>query len=65
MLKQKNPRNIKMLREKYDLNRKQFGRLVYATERAVYSWELGDRDMPEGLWELINIKLGEIDVRLH
>jgi len=53
----KTPENIRKLREKHDLNRDQFARLVYSTPRAVYSWELGERNMPEGLWELALIKL--------
>ena len=53
----KNPDNIRRLREKHDLSRDEFARLVYVTSRAVYSWELGDREMPDGLWELALIKL--------
>lgn len=53
----KNPDNIRRLREKHQLSRDEFARLVYVTGRTVYSWELGDREMPNGLWELALIKL--------
>tara|TARA_R110000751_G_C13770956_1_gene480124 strand:+ start:1895 stop:2068 length:174 start_codon:yes stop_codon:yes gene_type:complete len=55
-----NANEIKALREKHRLTKAEFGRLVYQTERAVYSWELGERQMPKALGELVLIKLGEL-----
>lgn len=54
-----NANKIKALRAKHGLTKAEFGRLVYQTERAVYSWELGERQMPKALGELLRIKLGE------
>ena len=57
-------KQIKAIREKHQLTRREFARLVYVSETSVYSWENGNRHMPEGLWELALIKLGEIEPQM-
>jgi DNA-binding transcriptional regulator YiaG len=52
------PSQIKDLREGHNLSRREFARIVYSTERAVISWEQGERNMHPGLFELALIKLG-------
>lgn len=52
---------VKALRTKHRLTCAQFGRLVYQTERAVRAWEYGERNIPQGLWELALIKLEGIE----
>lgn len=53
------PSQVKALRQKHNLSKREFGRLIYSTERAVISWEDGSRNMHAGLFELVQIKLGE------
>lgn len=56
------PFKMKHLRERHKLDRAAFGRLVYQTERAVRAWEQGERRIPEGLYELVLIKLNETEL---
>ena len=57
----KTSENIRALRTKHRLTRHEFGRVVYASQRAVSSWENNEREMPQGLWELALIKLEKIE----
>ena len=57
----KTPENIRALRTKHRLTRHEFGRVVYASQRAVSSWENNEREMPQGLWELALITLEKIE----
>jgi len=56
-MKSPNPQKIKELRQKHHLTRQQLAQIVLKTERAVASWERGERNMPQGLWELALLKL--------
>ena len=58
-----NANEVKALRAKHKLSKAEFGRLVYQTERAVYSWELGERKMPRALAELLQIKLNTMRIQ--
>ena len=51
------PNEIRALRTKHNLTRSHFGKLVYQTERAVIAWELGQRNIPPALVELLLWKL--------
>jgi len=53
------PANVRQLRERHGLNRRQFAQLVWQSERAVTGWEYGERNMPKALYELLLIKLKE------
>jgi len=53
------PLQIRQLREKHGLTRAQFGKMLWQTERAVLSWEYGERNLPNALKELAFIKLKE------
>jgi DNA-binding transcriptional regulator YiaG len=55
------PVTIETLRKKHRLTREEFGELVYQTERAVKSWERGERELPKALWELLLYKLEGIE----
>lgn len=55
------PNEVRALREKHGLTREQFGKLVWQTERAVRAWEVGERQIQAGLYELLLIKLKEDD----
>lgn len=49
--------NIKALREKYNLSRKQFIEMFDIPYRTLQDWELGSRKCPEYLFKLIEYKL--------
>jgi len=51
------PEKIRDLRKAFFLTREELGAYVYSTARTVRSWETGDRQMPEAVWELLMIKL--------
>jgi len=53
------PVAIRQLRERHNLDRRQFAQLVWQSERAVSGWEYGERNIPKALYELLLIKLGE------
>lgn len=55
------PTKILALRNRHRLTRAEFGQLVYQTERAVYAWERGQRNIPQALWELLQYKLDGIE----
>ena len=55
------PANIRQLREKHGLDREQFAKLVWQTERAVRGWEYGERNMPKAIYELLLMKLDETE----
>lgn len=55
------PLQIKNLRTKHRLTQDEFGQLVYQTARAVRGWELGSRNCPQALWELLQYKLDGIE----
>ena len=55
------PEAIKALREKHDLQQVQLAQLVYVSRRTVQYWEEGERAMPRSAWELVNIRLGEME----
>jgi DNA-binding transcriptional regulator YiaG len=50
--------NIKELRERYQLTRKQFAELLHIPLRTVQSWELGDRACPVYVFRMIEVLLG-------
>jgi DNA-binding transcriptional regulator YiaG len=56
-MKNPTPLEIKKLRQKHHLTRQQLAQIVLKTERAVASWERGERNMPQGSWELALINL--------
>ena len=56
-MKNPTPLEIKELRKKHNLTRQQLAKIVLKTERAVASWERGERNMPQGLWEFALIRL--------
>ena len=49
--------DIKTLREKYNLSRKQFSEMFEIPYRTLQDWELGNRKCPEYLLKLIEYKL--------
>lgn len=49
--------DIKTLREKYNLSRKQFTEIFEIPYRTLQDWELGNRKCPEYLLKLIEYKL--------
>jgi DNA-binding transcriptional regulator YiaG len=49
--------DIKTLREKYNLSRKQFTEMFDIPYRTLQDWELGNRKCPEYLLKLIEYKL--------
>ena len=49
--------DIKTLREKYNLSRKQFTEMFEIPYRTLQDWELGNRKCPEYLLKLIEYKL--------
>jgi len=55
------PVKVRQLREKHGLDRDAFGKLVWQTERAVRGWEYGERNIPRAAYELLLIKLKEVD----
>lgn len=56
------PLQIRHLRMKHKLDTRTFGQLVWQSERAVRAWELGERNMPTALLELILMKLNETEL---
>lgn len=60
MLPPLSPSDLKALREKHQLHQTQVAALLYVSRRTVQYWEEGGRDMPLGLWELLNVRLGEM-----
>lgn len=54
------PTDIIELRKKYKLNRKDVAEMLYVDRRTVGFWESGERTIPLGLWELLNLKVGEM-----
>lgn len=59
MLNPPTPEDIKSLRLKHQLSAAELAQGLYVNPRTVFFWEKGEREMPLGLWELMNIKLGE------
>ena len=57
------PEAIKALRKKHDLQQKEVGDMLYASRRTVQYWEDGTRAMPLASWELLNVRLGEMQPR--
>lgn len=60
MLNTPTPENIKSLRQKHQLSVAELAQGLHVNPRTVFFWERGEREMPMGLWELMNIKLEEI-----
>lgn len=60
MLNTPTPEDIKSLRLKHQLSAAELAQGLHVNPRTVFFWEKGEREMPVGLWELMNIKLGEI-----
>lgn len=60
MLPTCSPAAIKALREAHRLHQVQVAALLYVSRRTVQYWEEGARDMPLGLWELFNVRVGEM-----
>ena len=58
------PADITALREKHQLNKVEFARLVYTTAQSVHLWEAGRRAMPLASWELALIKLENIEPKI-
>jgi DNA-binding transcriptional regulator YiaG len=56
-MKNPTPLEIKELRNKHNLTRQQLAEIVLKTERAVASWERGERNMPHSLWKLALMEL--------
>lgn len=50
------PGNLRALREKFGWTQAEAACLVHVTTRAWQWWESGERQMPEGLFELLLIK---------
>lgn len=57
------PDAIKALRKKHNLQQNEVGAMVYVARRTVQYWEDGARAMPAAAWELLNIRLGEMQPR--
>lgn len=53
---------VRALRLKHGLTAKQFGGLVYQTDRAVRNWEYGTRQIPQALVELLLWKLEGVEI---
>ena len=51
------PKSIQALREQYGLSRKQFTEMFNIPYRTLQSWELGERNCPEYVLELIKYRL--------
>ncbi|NOT85068.1 MAG: helix-turn-helix transcriptional regulator [Methylococcaceae bacterium] len=51
---------ITKTRKEAGLTQTQAAELIYKKLRTWQQWENGDREMDYALWELFNIKLGEI-----
>lgn len=49
--------NIKTVREKHNLSRKEFTELLGIPYRTVQDWELGNRKCPDYLVQLIKFRL--------
>ena len=49
--------DIKSLRERYNLTRKQFCEMFGIPYRTLQSWELGDRECPDYVFNLIKYRL--------
>lgn len=54
-----NSRDIKVLREKYGLNRTSFCNYFNIPYRTVQDWECNKRKMPDYLYDLIEYKLSK------
>lgn len=63
MLTQPLSTDIIELRKKHKINRKDVAEMLYVDRRTVAFWESGERKIPLGLWELLNLKLGEITLK--
>lgn len=50
------PTDIIAARKKAELSAAQAARLVYVDSRTWRRWEAGEKQMPEGAWELFKIK---------
>lgn len=55
------PEALKLLRDKHDLNQVEVANLVYVSRRTVQYWEDGNRSIPKATWELLNVRLGEME----
>lgn len=53
------PATIEAARRELRQTRKEAASVVYGTEASWKAWELGDRPMHAGLWELFKIKTGD------
>lgn len=51
--------DIKALREQYNLSRSDFCKFFNIPYRTVQDWEMGNRKMPEYLFDLIEYKLSK------
>ncbi len=51
------PPMIRNAREAAGMSREDAAALVHRTHRAWQEWELGNRNMPVGLWELFQLKV--------
>lgn len=56
------PTDIIELRKTHKISRKDVAEMLYVDRRTVGFWESGERTIPLGLWELLNLKLGEISL---
>lgn len=56
------PAQVVSAREGAGLTQTQAAQLIYSTLRTWQSWELGERKMPPGLFELFIIKTGQTRV---
>ena len=54
------PDEIQTLRLKHGLLQTQLAEALSVSRRAVQTWEEGQAAMPPGLWELFQLKAGEI-----
>lgn len=51
------PAAVRELRTTFGLSRAEFAQLVFASVKAVETWEYGKRRMPKASWALANILL--------
>lgn len=57
--------DIAQLRDESGMGLEEFGALVYASARTVYSWEQGERACSLPAWELLQVYFGKVPPRVR
>lgn len=60
-MKTPTPEAVKALRTRYKLTQAEFGKLIHASRVAVTLWETGTNTVAPAWWELLNLKVKELD----